>query len=148
MTIRNCAHCGNPFEPRPQVRNQTYCSSAECQRVRKRLWQRHKLQDDSIYRESQLDAQRAWRQRNPDYWRSYREARPEYDQRSGHQQGGSVAGRTRKPAKMDVSSLPAGLYRIRAVVLAAPVPDGAYVVEITPVCPDCPYNMDACKQKT
>lgn len=31
---RRCAHCGKPFQPRPQVPNQTYCPSVECQRER------------------------------------------------------------------------------------------------------------------
>ncbi len=43
---RNCAHCGQAFQPHPQVPNQTYCSSAECQRARKLRWQQNKLRTD------------------------------------------------------------------------------------------------------
>ena len=77
--IKRCACCGNSFEPRPQVPDQAYCSSPDCQRARKRQWQRAKLQSDSDYRINQRAAQQAWSQRNPDYWRNYRDARPEYE---------------------------------------------------------------------
>jgi len=43
---RSCAHCGQPFQLRPQVPNQTYCASAECQRARKLRWQQDKLRTD------------------------------------------------------------------------------------------------------
>lgn len=74
---RNCAHCGQPFQPRPQVPNQTYCSSAECQRARKLRWQQDKLRTDPDYRDNQRDAQRAWFARHPGYWRAYRAANPD-----------------------------------------------------------------------
>ena len=74
MTTRLCAHCGQPFEPRPQVPDQAFCSAPECQRARKRDWQRAKLQSDPDYRINQQAAQRAWSQRNHDYWRNHRDA--------------------------------------------------------------------------
>ena len=52
METRICACCGQPFQPRPQVPNQTYCSSRACQRDRRQSWQRDKLQYDRFYRES------------------------------------------------------------------------------------------------
>ena len=76
---RRCACCGQPFQPRPQVPNQTYCSSAECQRVRKLRWQQAKLRDDPDYRDNQRDAQRAWFDRHPGYWRAYRAANPDLE---------------------------------------------------------------------
>lgn len=77
---RHCACCGKPFAPRPQVPDQAYCSSPDCQRARKRQWQRVKLQSDPDYRINQRAAQQAWSQRNQDYWRNYRDARPDYEQ--------------------------------------------------------------------
>lgn len=79
---RCCACCGEPFEPRPQVPDQAYCSAPECQRARKRQWQRAKLQSDPDYRDNQRSAQQAWSQRNPDYWRDYRTDCPDYAQRN------------------------------------------------------------------
>ena len=69
---RICANCGTPFQPRPQVPNQAYCSSPKCQRARKLRWQQDKLRSDPLYRESQRDAQRAWLGRHPGYWVTYR----------------------------------------------------------------------------
>ncbi|HNQ04624.1 MAG TPA: hypothetical protein PKH69_08425 [Thiobacillaceae bacterium] len=83
---QHCACCGRPFEPRPQVPDQAYCSAPDCQRARKRQWQRAKHQSDPDYRINQRAAQQAWSQRNQDYWRNYREDRPEYVQRNREQQ--------------------------------------------------------------
>ncbi|PXF54723.1 MAG: hypothetical protein C4B58_15655, partial [Deltaproteobacteria bacterium] len=44
----------------------------ECQKARRRKWQKEKLATDEAYRANQADCQMAWRQRNPDYWRRYR----------------------------------------------------------------------------
>ena len=65
---RHCTCCGKPFEPRPQVPDQAFCSAPDCQRARKRQWQRAKLQSDPDYRINQRAAQQAWSQRNQDYW--------------------------------------------------------------------------------
>ena len=50
---RHCTCCGKPFEPRPQVPDQTFCSAPDCQRARKRQWQRAKLRSDPDYRINQ-----------------------------------------------------------------------------------------------
>ena len=71
-----CAHCGCLFDPNPRVKNQRYCSDKECQRARKRLWQRRKLATDPDYKANQTDCQKTWREKNPDYWRKYRERNP------------------------------------------------------------------------
>jgi predicted nucleic acid-binding Zn ribbon protein len=73
MMTRHCACCGKPFEPRPQVPDQAYCSEPDCQRTRKRQWQRAKIQSDPDYRINQRAAQLAWSQRNQNYWRTYRD---------------------------------------------------------------------------
>lgn len=73
-----CAHCSRLFDPNPRVKNQRYCSDKECQRARRRLWQRRKLATDPDYKVNQADAQKIWREKNPDYWREYRKRKPEY----------------------------------------------------------------------
>src|SRR5258706_328477 len=132
MSSTLCTCCGQPFEPRPQVPGQAYCSSPDCQRARKRQWQRAKLQSDSDYRINQRAAQQAWSQRNPDYWRDYRDARPEYEQHNRAQQRlRDLRGLDAGLAKMDVCGLPTGLYRI-ARHPAFPMESGAsWIVEIT-----------------
>jgi len=47
---------------RPQVRNQAFCPSPDCQRARKRQWQCDKLKSDPTYRINQRAAQQAWSQ--------------------------------------------------------------------------------------
>jgi len=44
-----CAHCGRPFAPGPRVKNQRYCGEKNCQRARKRKWQKEKLGNDPDY---------------------------------------------------------------------------------------------------
>lgn len=75
---RVCCCCGAHFQVRTQNPNQTYCSSAACQRARKRAWQRAKREVDDDYRENEARAQRVWRTTNPEYWRAWREKNPEY----------------------------------------------------------------------
>ena len=119
MSSTLCACCGQPFEPRPQVPGQAYCSSPGCQRARKRS------------------------QRNPDYWRNYRDARPEYEQHNRAQQRlRDLSGQDAGLAKMDVCGLPTGLYRIARHPAFPMENDTSWIVEITPVCLTCPCKMD------
>ncbi|MDR2259908.1 MAG: hypothetical protein LBE06_03030 [Azoarcus sp.] len=145
MTQR-CACCGKPFAPRPQVPDQTYCSAPDCQRTRKRQWQRAKRHSDPDYRSNQRAAQQAWAQRHPDYWRDYRAAKPEYEQRNREQQRACDQAQNTDLAKMDVCELPSGLYRITRHP-AFPRENGAsWVVEITPVAVTCPRKMDVSRE--
>ena len=82
MGSRQCVACGQPFQPRPQVPQQSYCSAPGCQRARRRQWQRLKLQTDPDYQDNQARARQAWSQRNPKYWRKYRKSHPKYVERS------------------------------------------------------------------
>ena len=45
-----CTHCGRLFAPDPRVKNQRYCGEKDCQRVRKRKWQKEKLATDDDYK--------------------------------------------------------------------------------------------------
>ncbi len=75
---KTCPHCGKKFIPHPAVANQRYCGSADCQKARKKKWQKEKLKSDQDYRENQAAAQKAWRQRNKGYWREYRKSNKTY----------------------------------------------------------------------
>jgi hypothetical protein len=144
---RRCACCGKPFAPRPQIPDQAYCSSLDCQRVRKRQWQRAKLQSDPDYRTNQRAAQQAWAQRNPDYWRNYRNGRPEYAQHNREQQRlRDVNGADVDLAKMDVCDLPPGLYRITWHPAFPRETGDSWIVEITPVAVTCPRKMDVSRE--
>lgn len=73
MVQMTCASCRRLFTIRAQSPAQTFCPDPECQRERRRLWNRKKLQTDLDYRANQQAAQQAWHARNPDYWRDYRQ---------------------------------------------------------------------------
>ena len=75
---KTCECCQRRFIPHPAVRHQQYCSDPECQKTRKRDWQKEKLASDGDYRANQAAAQREWRSRNGDYWREYRKRNPAY----------------------------------------------------------------------
>lgn len=77
-----CAHCSCLFLPDPRVKNQGYCGSKNCQRARKKLWQREKLAQDPDYKQNQLDSKEQWRNKNPDYWKAYRRRNPAYTHRN------------------------------------------------------------------
>ena len=113
--------CKRPFNPHPAVHDQQYCSDPECQKTRKRKWQKEKLVKDSDYRANQAEAQKQWRSRNKDYWRKYREKNPAYTERN--REGQKERNRRRRSgsgiAKMDelkgetpypIGPLPAGAF--------------------------------------
>ena len=56
--MNNLIRCANPscrrlFLPNPQVKNQQYCKKKACQRLRKNLWQKHKMASDADYQDNQ-----------------------------------------------------------------------------------------------
>ena len=101
--------CANPtcrrlFLPNPHVHNHRYCNRKDCQRVRKRRWQRQKMKNDPEYRDNQRDAQQCWMEQNRDYWRRYRDHHPEYvKQNRLIQRERDRRRRIRDLAKMDAS---------------------------------------------
>jgi hypothetical protein len=93
-TIR-CKCCGKIVPSNPRVKHQRYCSAPECQRERKRLWQKDKLKTDPDYRSNQLDCQKQWRENHPDYWRHWRQTHEDYVRKNRENS------RLRRFAKMD-----------------------------------------------
>lgn len=151
MDIRSCAACGGTFRARPQVPQQCYCSEKECQRERRRRWQRDKLKHDPDYQDNQARAQQAWGNRNPNYWREYREAHPEYAERNRIQQ------RERNPrpqkvaiAKMDASipviPLPSGIYRLSMIAPDDIAKMDVWIVEITAHTCQCVPHVEIAKR--
>jgi len=124
MGGKRCTACGEGFTPCRHVPDQQYCSKPQCQRERRRRWQREKLRRDSDYRANQTAAQRHWRERHPDYWRKYRQNHPEYTARNREQQRernrhrgrGATDPLTAPIAKMDVCDdkipVTSGTYRL------------------------------------
>ena len=145
MENKPCVACGQPFQPRPQVPQQSYCSAPECQRERRRQWQRRKLQTDPDYQDNQARAHQAWSQRNPEYWREYRESHSEYVERNRVLQHERNAKTMVGPiAKMDASNpaipLPSGIYHLSLVTDAGIAKMDVWTVEITVhACPCVPH---------
>ncbi len=108
MGIKRCAACGDGFTQRRNVSGQQYCSKLECQRERRRRWQRDKLKQDSDYRANQAAAQRRWRERHRDYWHKYRQSHPEYTARNREQQHE----RNRRRSRGGTSPLPAPIAKM------------------------------------
>ena len=133
MPTKNCACCGEPFTPRPQVPDQSYCSAPACQRERRLRWQSVKMQTDPDYRENQSRSQRAWLDRNPDYWRTYRS-------QTDKSSPAPVATVVTKGTPLS------GLYWIKFQEPSAK--SDVWIAEITPARVECPCKKDACKERT
>ena len=107
MTKRRCRHCRRLFIVSPRNPDQKYCSSHDCQKARRRKWQKKKMRQDPDYRLNQRDAQKRWRQKNPGYWKTYRDEHPEYTrqnrekQRSRNRLQRTMAAISKQIAKMD-----------------------------------------------
>ncbi len=75
MKTFRCKACQRIQPANPRNPDQTHCSRADCQRARKRAWQRKKRATDPDYRQNQIDAHHRWRELHPEYWREYRKRR-------------------------------------------------------------------------
>jgi hypothetical protein len=133
---KRCAACGKRFQPRPQVKNQTYCSAQACQRERRRRGQQNTRQIDPDYRVSDTEYNKDWASRNPEYFKNYREDNPEYAERNRlAQQRRNQNQRQIKIAKENVSApvftLPSGRYRLIPVTSSEIANEDAWIVEIT-----------------
>lgn len=84
--LHYCPCCRQPFQPSRYCANQLVCSQPDCQRRRRRDYHRHKIDDDSVYRQVCLESPRKWRAQHPDYWKQYREAHPLAVERNRQQQ--------------------------------------------------------------
>ncbi len=135
-----CASCNRLFPLRPQSPTQTFCSDLDCQRERRRRWNKAKLASDPDYRANQLAAQQAWHARNPGYWQTYRRRRgPETPSRPPDA----------SPANSDASfcgaDAGAGMYWME---IRTPGVNGhalMWRVELTLKPPRLTANMNACK---
>lgn len=152
MDFRICVACGSSFQP---LRNpsQTYCSAADCQRERRRRWQKSKLQNDPDYRENQQRAQKAWNEKNSGYWRNYRNANPEQKARNRASQSQRNARRKAKMiAKMGalaaVNKPLSGRYRLTPITDPLIAKMDAWIVDITVLAIDISQLGVDCKEMT
>ncbi|MFZ0928804.1 MAG: hypothetical protein WAN11_09395 [Syntrophobacteraceae bacterium] len=99
-----CAHCGRLYDVNTRVKNQLYCGDKDCQRARKRKWQKDKLATDPDYKANQRACQIEWHKQNPGFYREYRRKHSGYRKRNTLMQRCRNA-RTRVIAKMDALEL-------------------------------------------
>lgn len=156
---RRCknSQCGKMFVPKPHVPHQEYCSAAECQKVRKREWQREKLARDADYRKAQQEAQAKWCCNNPDYWKKYRRQNTDYTERNRSRQREKMRLMQRQDhvdefAKMDVLNQRNDQFTGRYIL--TPVRNGrfakmdALIVKIIEVSKGYADIGDVCKERT
>ena len=77
-----CVNCGRLADGNPRIQDQEYCREKDCQRVRKRKWQKEKLAADPDYKANQRACQIDWHERNPDFYKEYRRKHPDYCRRN------------------------------------------------------------------
>ncbi len=102
ITMIACAHCGRVIPRNPHVKNHRYCKKEDCQRTRKRKWQKKKLATDNDYKANQRACQIDWHSRHPGYYKKYRLDHPDYCERNNLLQCCRNA-KARLIAKMDAS---------------------------------------------
>jgi hypothetical protein len=115
---KTCLCCTRRLVAHPAVANQRYCSDPECQKARKRNWQKEKLARDPDYRANQAEAQREWCSRNRGYWREYRSRNPSYTEtnrvrqreRNRHRRAG--AGIAKMDELKEKPAIRSGRYRL------------------------------------
>ncbi len=134
--------CGVLFTPCPQVPGQTYCSKKECQKARKKEWNKKKFATDPDYREARQAAQRRWKKKNPNYWKDYRTCHPDYIHNNRirqkvrnqkRQKHSSVAKIVKTDESITINPLISGRYRIIPILSGAIVKTDECIVEIAVV---------------
>jgi hypothetical protein len=145
---KTCLGCKKRFRPHPAVRHQRYCSDPECQRTRKRKWQKEKLIRDSDYRANQSEAQRQWRSRNRGYWREYRRRNPAYTEKNriGQRERNRVRRSGSGIAKMDEQKgktlIPSGRYRLVPLWNPEIAKMDELIVELGVISGDCGFGVE------
>lgn len=133
---KQCKACGKAFQSHPKVPNQTYCSSPECQRERRRRWLEEKRQFDADYQGNEPQKIEQWRNEHPDYWKQYRLDNPDYANRNRNLQQ-TRNHRSRNPMIANVyefpelSPLASGRYRLIPVIADVIANEYELIVEIT-----------------
>lgn len=84
-----CKNGGHEVDANPRLKgNQLYCGNPECQRARKRAWQKNKMATDKKYRRKQTACLVRWRKEHPlhRYQKQYRDEHPEYVEKNREKQ--------------------------------------------------------------
>ena len=145
---KTCLCCKKRFHPHPAVRDQQYCSNPQCQKARKRRWQKEKLLKDSDYQANQAEAQRQWRSRNKDYWREYRRKNPAYteknrlDQRERNRRRRSGSGIAKMDEQKVKTLIPSGRYRLVPFCNPGIAKMDELIVQLAVISGDCGFQVE------
>ena len=125
MRTLKCLCCRRQIPANPRLKKQNYCGQPDCQRTRRREWQRKKMATDPEYHENQRDNQKHWQENNPDYWCHRR-----------NRQKPPPAAPVHQRVKMD--TLSSNYHLISGVYLISPAPQSSVkmdtlLVKIIPV---------------
>ena len=142
MKKSRCAACHKLFHPRHQSPHQKFCSTPECQRERKRRWQKARRASDPDYRDNDIQANRRWRSQHPDYWREYRRNHPQSVIQNRDKQRERDRARRLKPLQRSTLS---DLANEDASSHSFPLETGTY--RMIPVTGGDLVNVDACLVK-
>ena len=114
-----CLHCGNLVPRNPQIKNQKYCSSRECQNARRCLTNKARARRSSESRSLRQARNARWRDNFPShqYQKEYREKHPQYVARNGQLQRERNKRRQRYHSSMIVKTY---------ALLPRPLRDGIY----------------------
>lgn len=73
MPLKRCSYCWKLFEPDPRTEyEQRVCSGAECQKQRKRDYQKKWCEKNPTYFQGQYPRVKQWLDEHPDYLKNYR----------------------------------------------------------------------------
>ena len=136
--MRRCRHCGCLFQVCNKVKKHEFCNKEECQRARKRKWQREKMHNDADYRQDQKNAQEDWKNNNPDYWKNYRRDHEQYTDRNREQQRRRNQVRNAESAPVMTSE---PIAKMDALTQEKIILSGKY--QLIPMVPDMIAKMDA-----
>ena len=159
--ICDSCHLEKPANPCLKE-GQIYCSAPECQRERKRIWQKAAMAaDDAIYRTKQIAFLKHWRKEHPlhRYQKQYRDNHPDYVQSNREKQRARNRRRCQKAESTNVKkivkmdALPnclikSGIYLMQPCEMDASkviVKMDAFVVELKPFQGDNLLRPDDCK---
>ena len=142
MEKRRCTACHKLFDPRAQSPRQKFCSGAECQRERKRRWQKARRASDPDYWDNDIQANRNWRSQHPGYWCEYRHKHPQSVIRNREKQRERDRSRWLKPPPLSPTP---HLANEDASSLHFPLQTGTY--RMIPVTEGELANEDACLVK-
>ena len=120
ITFR-CHNCQREKPANYRLTEQKYCADPKCQRVRRRDYQKNRIQQETVYHQNQNACRAAWRRKRSlaQYQRAYRENHPDYvkqnrdNQRQRNQQRRAQAPPEPSPVIVKMtscSSIPSGTY--------------------------------------